>query len=85
MDDLDRRQQRKMGAALKTLNPMVLDLNDTVDGMLKMLKRLIGEDIELNWRPKTNFYNQGIRKRKRSWAFHRLWHRQAKWRVYQCV
>ena len=30
---------------------MVLDLNDTVAGMLKMLQRLIGEDIDLDWRP----------------------------------
>jgi hypothetical protein len=35
---------------------MVLDLNDTVDGMLRMLKRLIGEDIELIWRPDTDIW-----------------------------
>ena len=29
----------------------LLDLNETVAGMLKMLERLIGEDIELDWRP----------------------------------
>jgi PAS domain S-box-containing protein len=29
----------------------VLDLNETVDGMLKMLSRLIGENLELVWRP----------------------------------
>ena len=37
---------RKQAAA-----PRVLDLNETVEGMLKMLRRLIGEDIELCWRP----------------------------------
>jgi two-component system, cell cycle sensor histidine kinase and response regulator CckA len=31
--------------------PKVLDLNETVEGMLKMLHRLIGENIELVWRP----------------------------------
>jgi CheY-like chemotaxis protein len=29
----------------------VLDLNDMVSGMLKMLQRLIGEDIDLAWNP----------------------------------
>ena len=37
---------RKQAAA-----PKVLDLNHTVEGMLKMLRRLIGEDIELIWQP----------------------------------
>ncbi len=37
---------RKQTVALK-----VLDLNETVEGMLKMLRRLIGEDIELAWLP----------------------------------
>ena len=33
------------------LEPQVLDLNDVIAGMLKMLTRLIGEDIELIFRP----------------------------------
>lgn len=31
--------------------PQVIDLNATVAGVLKMLRRLIGEDIELDWLP----------------------------------
>lgn len=31
--------------------PKVLDLNETMGGMLSMLQRLIGEDIELAWAP----------------------------------
>ena len=38
-------------ARKQTISPRVLDLNDTVSGMLKMLQRLIGEDIELLWMP----------------------------------
>ncbi|MDG4550793.1 MAG: GAF domain-containing protein [Candidatus Contendobacter sp.] len=38
-------------ARKQTIAPKVLDLNDTIAGMLKMLGRLIGEDIELLWTP----------------------------------
>ena len=38
-------------ARKQTISPKVLDLNDTVSGMLKMLQRLIGEDIDLAWLP----------------------------------
>ena len=31
--------------------PQILDLNRTVEGMLNMLRRLIGEDVNLTWRP----------------------------------
>jgi signal transduction histidine kinase len=31
--------------------PRLLDLNETVAGTLKMLRRLIGEDIEVRWQP----------------------------------
>ncbi len=31
--------------------PSLLDLNKTVEGMLKMLRRLIGEDVDLVWLP----------------------------------
>ncbi len=36
-------------ARKQTVTPRVLDLNETVDSMLKMLRRLIGEEIDLIW------------------------------------
>ncbi|MCF8105593.1 MAG: transporter substrate-binding domain-containing protein [Desulfohalobiaceae bacterium] len=38
-------------ARQQTIAPRILDLNQTVEGMLKMLRRLIGEDIDLAWLP----------------------------------
>lgn len=38
-------------ARQQTVAPQVLDLNEVVEGMLKMLRRLIGEDIDLAWLP----------------------------------
>ena len=43
-------------ARKQTATPKVLDLNETVDGMLKMLRRLIGEDIDLVWQPKASLW-----------------------------
>ena len=47
----DLTRQLLAFARKQTIDPRVLDLNETVEGMLKMLRRLIGEDIELTWRP----------------------------------
>ena len=38
-------------ARKQTITPTILNLNDIVSSMLKMLRRLIGEDIELVWLP----------------------------------
>jgi len=38
-------------ARKQTISPKVLDLNETVESMLKMLRRLIGEDVNLAWLP----------------------------------
>ena len=38
-------------ARKQTVAPKVLNLNEIIEGMLKMLRRLIGEDINLSWKP----------------------------------
>ena len=38
-------------ARKQTVDPEVIDLNATLESLLKMLKRLIGEDVDLSWRP----------------------------------
>ena len=38
-------------ARKQTVSPKILDLNVTVGGMLKMLRRIIGENIDLEWLP----------------------------------
>jgi len=38
-------------ASKQSVAPKVLDINSTVEAMLKMLRRLIGEDVELIWQP----------------------------------
>lgn len=44
-------QQLLAFARKQTIAPRILDLNDTVSAMLKMLGRMIGENIELVWLP----------------------------------
>jgi PAS domain S-box-containing protein len=38
-------------ARKQTVSPQLIELNETVEGTLKMLRRLIGEDIDLKWLP----------------------------------
>lgn len=47
-------------ARKQTANPKVLDLNDTVSAMLKMLRRLVGEDMDLAWMPGHKLWNVKI-------------------------
>ena len=47
----DLTRQLLAFARRQTVAPKVLDLNETLAGMLKMLLRLIGEDIDLAWLP----------------------------------
>ncbi len=59
LDEITREAQlsadltrQLLGLARKqTISPKVLDLNDVVPTMLKLLRRLIGEDIHLAWLP----------------------------------
>jgi len=44
-------------ARQQTITPKVLDLNDTVAAMLKMLRSLIGEDINLVWKPGADLWD----------------------------
>ncbi len=43
-------------ARKQTISPKVIDLNETVEGILKMLRHLIGEDINLLWKPETGLW-----------------------------
>jgi two-component system cell cycle sensor histidine kinase/response regulator CckA len=52
----DLTRQLLAFARKQTVAPKVLDLNETVEGMLKMLRRLIGEDIDLAWLPGNNLW-----------------------------
>jgi len=38
-------------ARKQAIAPVVLDINETVEGVLRMLSRLMGEEIELIWKP----------------------------------
>ena len=43
-------------ARKQTIEPRILDINNTLEGMLKMLRSMIGEDIELIWNPDRNIW-----------------------------
>ncbi len=44
-------------ARKQTITPIVLNLNKSLESMLKMLQRLIGEDIDLVWLPGTGLWS----------------------------
>ena len=52
----DLTRQLLAFARKQTVAPRILRLNDTIAGMLQMLKRLIGENIELAWRPQAELW-----------------------------
>jgi PAS domain S-box-containing protein len=47
-------------ARRQTIAPKVLNLNETIASMLKMLERLIGENIQLQWRPAADLWSVRI-------------------------
>ncbi len=64
LEEIEKAARRSAGlvsqllafARKQTIAPRVLDLNDTVSGMLNMLQRLIGENIDLTWIPGTGLW-----------------------------
>jgi PAS domain S-box-containing protein len=52
----DLTRQLLAFARKQTVLPRVLDLNATIEGLVPMLRRLIGEGVELGWRPKADLW-----------------------------
>lgn len=60
MRSTDITRQLLAFARQQTIAPKVVDLNDIAESMLKMLRRLIGEDIDLAWIPGKNIWSVNI-------------------------
>jgi PAS domain S-box-containing protein len=58
----DLTRQLLAFARKQEINPTVLNLNETITAMLKMLQRLIGENISLSWTPGPGLWNTLIDK-----------------------
>ncbi|MBN1603696.1 MAG: PAS domain S-box protein [Chitinispirillaceae bacterium] len=58
----DLTRQLLAFARKQEISPSVLNLNDTISAMLKMLKRLIGENITLSWTPAPELWHVRIDK-----------------------
>lgn len=52
----DLTRQLLAFARKQAIAPRVLDLNETLEGMIKMLRNVIGENINLIWRPRTELW-----------------------------
>lgn len=52
----DLTRQLLAFARKQAIVPTVLDLNETVEKMFKMLRRLIGENIDLVWKPSSHIW-----------------------------
>jgi two-component system, cell cycle sensor histidine kinase and response regulator CckA len=47
----DLTRQLLAFARKQTINPRIIDLNSAIEGMLALLRRLLGENIDLVWKP----------------------------------
>ncbi|MDD5285122.1 MAG: PAS domain S-box protein [Desulfuromonadaceae bacterium] len=56
----DLTKQLLAFARKQTIAPTVLNLNETVSGTLKMLQRLIGENVNLKWHPAPNLWESEL-------------------------
>jgi PAS domain S-box-containing protein len=56
----DLTRQLLAFARKQAVTPKTINLNDAISGMLKMLRRLIGEDIELTWIPQADLHSVRI-------------------------
>lgn len=56
----DLTRQLLAFARKQAVSPRVLDLNDTITGIFKILQRLIGENIEIAWNPGYNLWKVRI-------------------------
>ncbi|MFZ5571914.1 MAG: PAS domain S-box protein [Thermodesulfobacteriota bacterium] len=52
----DLTRQLLAFARKQTITPKVLNLNSVIDSMIKVLKQLIGEDVELLWKPSADLW-----------------------------
>ena len=53
---MDITQQLLAFARKQIIAPVAFDLNNAVESILKMLRRLLGEDIDLNWLPENGLW-----------------------------
>lgn len=56
----DLTRQLLTFARKQIISPRILDLNEKVEGLLKMLRRIIGEDIKLSWKPAAELWKLRI-------------------------
>lgn len=52
----DLTRQLLAFARRQTVAPKIIDINEVITGMMKMLQRLIGEDINIIWQPMANLW-----------------------------
>lgn len=57
---VDITQQLLTFARKQTAEPQIIDMNDAISGLLKMLQQLIGENIKLTWVPQSQLWRVRI-------------------------